>query len=89
MVPGGVRVRSGARPLVHAVSPSHEGLLCRGPVGKAWEGSGSLPDAAGHRQGLAAEGRGDGQVGELGVKVAQVRGARLWNGDKQKVKVSA
>lgn len=52
------------------------------PVGEAREGSGCLPDAAGDSQGLGAEGGGDGQVGELGVKVPQVCGARLWNGWK-------
>lgn len=63
-----------------AVPPSHEGVLRWRPVGEAREGSGRLPDAAGHRQRLGAEGGGDGQVGELGVKVSQVRGARLWMG---------
>lgn len=56
---------------------SHERVFCWRPVGEAREGSGRLPDAAGHSQGLRAEGGGDGQVGELGVKVSQVCGARL------------
>lgn len=63
--------------------PSHESVLGWRPVGEAREGSGCLPDAAGHSQGLGAEGGGDGQVGELGVKVPQVCGARLWNGWKR------
>lgn len=57
--------------------PSHEGVFCWRPVGEAREGPGCLPDAAGHSQGVGAEGGGDGQVGELGVKVSQVCGARL------------
>lgn len=61
---------------------SHEGVLRWRPVGEAREGSGCLPDAAGHSQRLGAEGGGDGQVGELGVKVSQVCGARLWIGWK-------
>lgn len=61
---------------------SHEAVLSWRPVGEAREGPGCLPDAAGHSQGLGAEGGGDGQVGELGVKVSQVRGTGLWIGWK-------
>lgn len=59
---------------------SHEGVICRRPVGEARERSRGFPDAAGHGQGLGAERGGHGQVGELGVKVSQVCRARLGKG---------
>lgn len=58
---------------------SHEGVVGRGSVGKAREGSGRLPDAAGHRGRVAAEGGGHRQVGELRVEVPQVGGTGLEN----------
>lgn len=58
---------------------SHEGVLCRRPVGEAWESSGGFLDAAGDGQRVGAQRGGHGQVGELWVKVSQVRGTRLSN----------
>jgi len=56
---------------------SHE-VVDRGSVREAGEGAGRLPDAAGHRQAVGVEqGAADRQVGELRVKVPQVRGAAL------------
>lgn len=53
----------------------------RGGVGEARERPRRLLDAAGHGQRVVAQRVGDGQVGELGVEVLQVRGAALRNGD--------
>lgn len=57
----------------------HKGVFCRRPVGETWKGSGCFLDAAGHSQGVGAQGGGHGQVGKLRVKVSEVCGAGLWN----------
>lgn len=57
---------------------SHEGVACWRTIREAWKGSSCFLDAAGHSQGVSAQRGGHGQVGELGVKVPEVCGARLW-----------
>lgn len=57
----------------------HKGVFCWRPVGETRKGSGCFFDAAGHSQGVSAQGGGHGQVGKLRVKVSEVCGAGLWN----------
>lgn len=54
-------------------------MVGRRAVGEAWEGSCCFLHAAGHGQGVVAQGGRHWHVSELWVEVSEVCGTTLWN----------